>query len=437
MFSKPLFPGLHRAVAVAAIPVMIAELLFPFVPGSTSAKLTLVLLCLTVLANGRFSLSPRWAAHAAVFGVYLLSTMVRSDFVVSSFFIADFQVGLQGLLLAAVLVPLFPDPEERARFFHDVAVCIVAVGALGAAAGVLKLFFQTRGIMFSALEWQGMYPRGTSLRIDYNVFALGLVVALVSAIAVRASSLRTRWQSTLSAIVIPLLFFAVPFTSSRRGVLFLALSVPLILVSVPSGRERRRALRIPLASLAGVGALVSVLLLNGNAPAVQRVTEVLDLARAAERVLAVSAAGQLFETRAPLVADAWHQGTREAGAVETIIGRGDGYLREMGRVFNREVDYEYPHNLLLSALLHGGVLFGIAIFVGVGVAGLGAWQFRYVDRWVLSALVFAVLFALTSASSAYSFDVLVTLVILAGVAVGTPTGSDVAANAWVDDGARS
>ena len=414
---------LHRWVAVAAIPVMVAELLFPMVAGSTSAKLTVVLLGLSVFVNAPIGVGMCWSAHAGVFGLYLLAALSRTDFVLSSFFVADLQVGLQGLLLSAVVAPLVSDSEERRRFFHDVGVALVAVGTIGAIAGVLKLYLQTRGVMIAALEWEGMYPRGTSLRIDYNVFAIGLVVSLTAAIAVRSSMLASLWQRALATAAIPLLFFTVSFTSSRRGVLFLALALPLTVVAIPGAKAKLRALRVPLVSLAAAGALFVALLLNGDAPSLLKVSEYLDLARAAERVLAVSEAGQLFETRAPLVSDAWNQVSRDAGAVETVIGRGDGYLREMGRVFNREVDYEYPHNLVLSALLHGGVVLAAVMVLGIGVAGTGAWRNRHLDGWVFAALTFAVAFSLTSASSIYSFDILVTLVMIASLAGGVSSGS--------------
>ncbi len=412
MGTDSLVERLHRWTAIAAVPVMVAELLFPMVAGSTSAKLTLVLVALSVLVNARFEVGWRWAAHATVFGAYLLIAMMQSDFVISSFFVADFQVGLQGLLLCAVLVPMLANAENRERYFHDSAVALAAVGLIGAATGIAKLYLQTRGVTIAALEWQGMYPRGTSLRIDYNVYALGLIVSLVAAMALLASARSLAWQRLLASVAVPLIFFAVTFTSSRRGLLFLVLAVPLMAVSASGRALRLRMLRVPLVSLGGAGALILALLLNGDAPALQRVSEYLDLARAAERVLAVSEAGQLFETRAPLVADAWNEVSRESSGLAAMFGGGDGYLREMGRVFNREVDYEYPHNLLLSAVLHGGVVFGGFVLLGLAAAGLFTWRSRTQDLWLFAAIVFVALFALTSASSVYSFDLLVTLVLI-------------------------
>lgn len=409
-------PGLSASLqywlAVLVLPAIAAELVFPFVPGSTSAKLTLLLVAATVLAGARFSLGAPWAAHALAFAVYMMMALLRHDFVVSSFFVADLQVGMQGLVVLAIVMPFLDEESVRRRFFHDVGVGLAVLGLLAASAGVAKLALQTRGVLLPSLEWEGLYPRGTSLRIDYNVYALGLIVCLAAAIGIRMSPLALAWERGIATLAVPIIFLTVAFTSSRRGALFLVLILPLMSMSLPTVAHRIRMLRVPLLSLAGAGALLGALYVRSDSAVLLRVSEYVDLAQAAERVLAVNDPGQLFQTRAPLVADAWSQVSLDAGAFDLIFGRGDGYLREMGRVFNREVDYEYPHNLVLSTSLHGGVLLASAVLLAMGIAIVSAWRWRATDLWVLCALLFSIAFSLSSASSLYGFDLLVTLVML-------------------------
>lgn len=415
MTQHSLLDRLFWFAAVLVLPVIVAELVLPGIPGSTSTKLSLGLVGLAVLSNRQVAINWRWAAHAAVFGLYLALAMIREGFVFTSFFRADLEVGLQGLMLSAAILPLLASDEDRARFFRQAGVLLVMVGLSAALLGILKLYLQTSGVLLPWLEWQGIYPRGTSLRIDYNVYAFGLIISLVAAIAVRSSVHGGAIARAVALVAIPVIFLTVTLTSSRRGVLFLLLTLPVMAASVPSPRERLRALWMPVVSLAGAAALIVALLLSSDSLWLARLSEYLDVARAAERVLAVSESGQLVETRAPLVLDAWSQVTREHGVTEAILGRGDVYLQEMGRVFNREVEYEYPHNLVLSSLLHGGLLFTAAVLVALASAGVNAWRMRGEDRWGFGVFVFAVLFGLTSVSTVYSFDVLVLLTLLFGV----------------------
>lgn len=409
------FDRLYWLAVVSIIPVIIAELVLPGVPGSASTKLTLGIAGLAVLANRRLAVNIRWAAHAAVFVLYLVLALAREAFAFTSFFRADLEVGLQGLVLSAAMLPLLSRSEDRDRFFRQAGVLVMLVGLAAALLGILKLYLQTNGVLLPWLEWQGIYPRGTSLRIDYNVYAFGLIVALVASIAVRSSDEAGSLARRVAAIAIPVLILTVTLTSSRRGVLFLLLSLPVMAASLPSARERLRGLWVPVVSLAGAAALIVSMLTSSESAWLARLSGYLDVARAAERVLAVSETGQLVETRAPLVLDAWNQVTREHDGVEALVGRGDVYLQEMGRVFNREMEYEYPHNLILSSLLHGGVVFAAAVIVVLVTAGVSAWEARADDRWGFAAFVFCILFGLTSVSTAYSFDLLVLLVSLFGV----------------------
>lgn len=90
---------------------------------------------------------------------------------------------------------------------------------------LVKLFFLLRGVKFEFLcDPNGLYPNGTSLVIDYNFYSLVNILGIVT-----ASFLMVKERSTGRSVLLQLLVFGliinVMFSTSRRGIVVLALII--------------------------------------------------------------------------------------------------------------------------------------------------------------------------------------------------------------------
>jgi hypothetical protein len=87
------------------------------------------------------------------------------------------------------------------------------------------------------------------------------------------------------------------------------------------------------------------------------------------------------------------------GGLQTIVGGGFGYLKDMGRVFSGDVE-DNPHNFLYSALLYGGYIgfAGMLIFI----LRMFSAAFTHHRLWY-PAVLLVVAFGLTSSNSLYAY----------------------------------
>lgn len=425
-------------LAVLLLPTMTAELLFPMVAGSTSLKVALCFILLSIWAGARVRADGWYAVHLVLFSWFVLSAIAQPDWVLGPIIFTDLLNGLQALICVPFLASfLAPTPRLR-TFLFDSARLVLVVGLVGAIVGIWKFYLLTQGIMIPAFGSGARYPVGTSLRLDYNVFSMGLVIALSAALWLRVQLESPWWLRWGASLGIPVLAFSVAFTNSRRGLLFLAMVI--LLQPFFEDRTRKAGLSarrwlIPVATMVLIGVLIVTLATGAAGEWVARASDVLDLTAASVRVQSVEGGGAgLVETRLPLIEYAVDQITSVRTLPDLIFGRGISYLDEMGRFMNREVGYEYPHNFILSALLHGGVFFAGLMGVLVWLPLRTYWRVRATTGWVTVAALLGVVFGLTSSNSLYSADMFYFLLLLA--AGGFP-GTDPGPNPVADPaGAR-
>jgi hypothetical protein len=153
-----------------------------------------------------------------IIGVFLSSKL---DF----YFLKE---GLAMIVLLCIVIMAFTFIESKDEFklFTGIFIkqllsfCILICFFSG-----VKLFFLLRGVRFEFLcNSYGLYPNGTSLVIDYNFYALVNLLGIVS-----ACFLLVKVRSTLHSVLLQLLVFGlifnVVFSTSRRGMVVLALII--------------------------------------------------------------------------------------------------------------------------------------------------------------------------------------------------------------------
>jgi len=106
--------------------------------------------------------------------------------------------------------------------------------------GAVKMFFLLREVKFEFLfDYRGLYPRGTSLVIDYNFYALLNLLGIVSAIFFLINE-----KSVTHILFIQLLIFCltmnVMFSMSRRGIVALTIVILVLFLVLLFGWIARK-----------------------------------------------------------------------------------------------------------------------------------------------------------------------------------------------------
>jgi hypothetical protein len=262
--------------------------------------------------------------------------------------------GVGTLVLYTGVVNAWPSAEARERLASHIlrllVMCTTAIGILGAYKFFLLL--NGRQLGFVASQSTGPYPWGTSLVQDYNMFALVILTGLLAACAeaVRARGVLRRFTASAVFLLLCIVGF---FAGSRRFWIITPIAV-LALLWV-SAKQAGAAGVLRAAAATGIAAVVVVLGLiigfHGQ----------LDLAR-------LTSAGWNLESRLATLGDPqggfgldsrvshWNLAYQLLDGWWFWTGAGFDYLHIFGCRFGNCAVVDYPHNLLLSALLYGGIL---------------------------------------------------------------------------------
>jgi hypothetical protein len=400
-------------IGASLVPVMLLEMMLP-IASTTSLKLALAFLGLSLVAGGGIRVSLAFAAHLAAFAAFVLLGVQPNGFFDDGIVRTDVLNGLAALTVAPFVAWQVRDAGTLGTFIRRSAVLMVIGGMVGAVLGAAKLYYLTQGVLFDVVfSADGSYPLGTSLGADYNIYAFGLVCGIVSAMWLRVSGRAGRVGGIVLAACVVVMAAATALTGSRRGMLFLL--VALLLPMAPHiAFGVRRAFRVPLVAVLTLGAVGYGLVLfatRGDEITVEIAGRPVDLSFA-DRVTQQSSGAALVSTRAPLIAFAWQRVDGEYTSGELLRGRGFSFLADMGRQFAAPDGTEYPHNFVLSALLHGGVPFALGLLALVGYGALVAYRGRAGLGPYPIVAGLALIFALTSSASLYSTEVLVFLLVL-------------------------
>ncbi len=399
--------------AILLVPAMAAALIFP-ISTLTAFKVLLVFLAVVFLGTpGRLRITPIFAAHAAMLAYFVGIALIQPSWELNRIVVLDLLYAGEVLIAVPVLVAFVTSSGLARRFVRDSGLALVAVGLAGAVVGLVKFYLLTGGVQIAWLQPEEVaYPLGTALQTDYNLFSLGLLAALSAALWLRSDpDVSGRWR-LICVMAIPLMALAAAFSTSRRGMILL---VPLLLLQLLSGSRSgavapRRQLLVPLATV-GIIALVfiGIAVESGN-PVLVLIQTLFDVQAATARVLEITGAGDLVSSRAPLIELAWVEWSTAYSPLQMIFGRGFSYLREMAGPSGGLV---YPHNLVLSALLHGGVVLAATMVYLLYRAARTIWTCRTEFSFLMPTFLLAVVFGVTSSNSIYSTELLYFLTVLA------------------------
>ncbi len=399
-------------LAAAVLPTMLLELMLP-IASTTSLKVGLVFICASLVSGAGLRISFWLVAQLLVFSWYLATGLQVDGWFADPIVQVDIINALGAFLIVPFVAQIGWNPERRARLVQRIAALLVVGALAGGTMGFVKLFLLSRGVFIEQLyAADGSYPLGTALSSDYNLYAFGLVGGVAAAMFLLRRS-QAVFVQVLLILTSTVLVSAIALTGSRRGLVFLG--VVMLGEVVRSGsRTERVSSSARIFSLGLVFALAvgfTWLVARRQPVTVEIAGQQVDLS-VVERLATLGERSSLVATRAPLVQWAWERVDASYSLVDLLVGRGFSYLGEMGRQFSAVNGAEYPHNFLLSAVLHGGVPLALLL---IATSLLCAWR-TYNTRDLLGPMaiifVLAIVFAVTSSASLYSTEVAVFLLFL-------------------------
>jgi O-antigen ligase len=104
----------------------------------------------------------------------------------------------------------------------------------------------------------------------------------------------------------------------------------------------------------------------------------------------------------------------EYNTLGLLIGKGSEYMRQYGSKFNARDGFGYPHNLIISAFLHSGILGGLTV-IGYLMLSL----FLYIKRvkkpivgYLFALFMITTFYAMTSGNTIFSKKIYIFLLLL-------------------------
>jgi hypothetical protein len=289
--------------------------------------------------------------------------------------------------------------------FQKYLILLTFIGSvLAAFLGLIKYVNILSGsVSDTYYNKAGSLISGSSLSSDYNLYALGLAVSLALSQHLSAFWSGKNWNKLFS-LCIPVVILSILLSGSRRGILMVGFILFIIffnkkILSSKNQMDLVILLIIPLIVVSIISYYwIDIIVFLAESSLIDY---------SIERIFTLDE--ELTGENQRTTRFAWCLSHfSDYGGLQTIVGGGFGYLKDMGRVFSGEIE-DNPHNFLYSALLYGGY---------IGFAGMLIFVLRMVSaafthhRWWYPAVLLIVAFGFTSSNSLYAFRVFPTLALI-------------------------
>jgi hypothetical protein len=400
------------ALFVLLVCTLLAEMLFQL-PGAYALVLVPVFGLLSFVASRGFRFNRQAWVFLIPAGLYVITAIASG--LEYNVVLADLRSIGVGCLLVVFGGLGQLDVQRRSNVMRWLLRGFVALGLLAGFGGMAKLILLNQGVVLELFTTPSGTPfAGSSLSGDYNVYAIGLMLCLVAAVAVTRRD-ASSWARYAAHLAIPGMIAAALMTSSRRTVVFIAAgALVLALARIWSRRVRRRVPARPALKRWVIGCCYLTAGLIAAAHVDQVRTAIGDFL-GADEVRSVTSryesigSSSLLDARETRFHDAVAR-IEGANLPGLLIGTGFTYVDEMGATEGLAEDY--PHNFLLSAMLYGGLLqAGLSVLMLL-LACRAAWR-SGPDAGVLCAwLAYMVAFHMGSSNSIFSMKLLTVVILI-------------------------
>ncbi|TDM32452.1 hypothetical protein ETI03_01790 [Macrococcoides canis] len=295
--------------------------------------------------------------------------------------------------------------DDFKSLFNVFSKLMIINGAIFAPISILKFILLTRGTFISVLYIDDLYPSGTSLVIDYNMFSMSIIISAILSIYMISRSEKLSYKLILSIIIIADLI-SVLFAGSRRGWVILSLLLIIIFFLVIFRMMSNKNAFTIILFISTI--LTTVLFIILSIFYIMNIDLTLLASKEVEKLIA------RFDT---LKFDQLNQGVENRdirwsftfylienmNSFELLLGNGFDYLRLFSERFNTPLDSDYPHNPILSSMLYSGLIgtLPLALMLGLSLAKSLALVIKC--RFTLAApFIVSFAFSIISANSIFS-----------------------------------
>lgn len=284
-----------------------------------------------------------------------------------------------------------------------------------AVLGIYKFYMLYHGVTLTwVIRENNVYPWGSSLVVDYNFFALALLMGLLAATYCfhQASSVRIRLIYLVMAL---LMTTAIILSGSRRAWVVIALLGLLLLlwllrVLLRNLSQLRRGTQTVFITFVLLVVLPSIFWVIAKSDFGS-----LDNYRVDQLTYRLSTLftdeGDSFSERSAR----WNytlELLESYNFLQLVLGHGFNYLTDFANQFTFNGTEDYPHNPFLSAFLYSGMVGLLAHIMFIFTACLQAWGNRKRLGWTfLGMLGISLAFCLISANSIFSINLMMILLL--------------------------
>lgn len=342
------------------ISIIFIDLIFPIPDWIPYVKGLIVANLLVLLLVNNYK-KPR---RLIIFFLYLVVLFFISTILSTKLYDFLYRDLANIILLMSFSFVFFSSIQSKIDFLKFKSHMFYTIWLLSCIVSVLGLYkfivLTTTGSVpsFAITTDDGMdkFRLGTSLVGDYNYYALGLFIGL-SVIPYIYKIKAERIKLSYYKIILPLSFLLISvnilFSSSRRGVLILFFYLTYLLFQYLFKKRNTFKSKLKfvltvslfLISSTFVATYVNQYILGNQSS--YELSKLLDRMATSsdieslggQRFLRFNKAFEMYSTYSP---------------VQKLFGNGFDYLEEIGEMSRFKEDY--PHNILISALLYGGIV---------------------------------------------------------------------------------
>jgi hypothetical protein len=324
-------------------------------------------------------------------------------------------------LVLTTVIECKKDFEKYTMYFQFLTI-ITSIGF--GLIGLYKFMLLLKDIKLPLFYREiGTYPWGTSLVSDYNVYSLSMLFGLVSMCFVFDERRRV-WEKFALTLGGSVVFCAAALSGSRRSWIILPFILIFAFKIVLRGSVRALFLfKIKRSYLINLLAMVFVVssiyctygIFSSGAVTLE-VSEEHYLERMWNRLvgirdIVITEDGRKSRTERYAFAGSILE---EYGTLRLMIGDGGEYMRQYGVQFKDSGGFDKPHNPIISAFLHSGIIGGITV-IGYLFVSLFFYirNFNHgITRYFFYLFLITSFFSLTSSNNIFSKKIFVLLFLL-------------------------
>lgn len=302
------------------------------------------------------------------------------------------------------------------KIINILSTMVIKSGFVLSLISIYKYYMLLKNVKIGFFQIGSLYPWGTSLVVDYNMFSYSLIISLVLLLFAFNNN-RSARRAIINSIMLFTISFSILFSGSRRGLaVFIIIWIYLLITksykTIKKGTLSRRINNTKIGIIIGLLIIIifGLYLFSDNS-----LLKTYEFDKIIYRANTIKIS-QLEKSFAPRISR-WAYAldiADQSGYKGIIMGTGFDYIANFTNKYSNNINIEnHPHMPLLSSLLYSGIIgFLITITTYLAPIFLMIKRRKHYGRELLSIYIISLLFFSVSSNSVFSVKMLSILQIL-------------------------